>query len=126
MPMTSDTITAPPQLSRLVSSAALKSTLVIWVPLSDTTVAKFDHVGLNWKYVVVCSWAFLSARITIHAIGNSEKTNQMTSPTSAVTELGERRLCPGSSSLRVGLNLLSAMIFRTPLPQHGAAPCRAR
>ena len=49
MPMTSETITAPPQLSRLVSIAVLKSTLVIWVPLSDSTVAKFDHVGLNWK-----------------------------------------------------------------------------
>ena len=49
MPITSDTITAPPQLSRLVSIADLKSTQVICVPFSDSTVAKLDHVGLNEK-----------------------------------------------------------------------------
>ena len=49
MPITRETMTAPPQLIRLVSSDALKSTLVIWVPLSDNTVAKFDQVGLKEK-----------------------------------------------------------------------------
>src|SRR5215208_6627130 len=98
MPITSDTITAPPQLIRLVSSDALKSTLVISVPLSERTVAKFDQVGLNWKYVVVCCSAFFSASTTIHAIGNSEKMNQKSRPASAATEPIENRFSPGSSS----------------------------
>src|SRR5215470_17367670 len=105
MPISRETITAPPQLIRLVSSEVLKSTLVIWVPLSDNTVAKFDHVGLNWKYVVVCCSAFFNASRIIHAIGNSEKMNQNTTPMSAATDPIDSRFCPGSSSLLVRVNL---------------------
>ena len=60
--------------------------------------------------MVVCSSAFFSARITIHTIGNSEKTNQPISPTSATTDPTPSRFWPGRSSLRVGLKLVNAMV----------------
>src|SRR3954467_11153214 len=75
MPTTSETITAPPQLIRLVSSDVLKSTLVRSLPLSESTVAKLDQLGLNWKYVVVCCASFFNASRIIQMIGNNEKTN---------------------------------------------------
>jgi hypothetical protein len=74
--------------------------------LSDNTVAKFDHVGLNWKYVVVCCCAFFSARSTIHTMGNSEKTNQKINPTSAATDPALSRFRPGRSSLLVNVNAM--------------------
>ena len=50
MPITSETITAPPQLSRLVSIAGLKSTLVSSVPRWLTARWRSSSsVGVNAK-----------------------------------------------------------------------------
>src|SRR5918996_3510894 len=99
MPITSDTITAPTQLTTLVKIACVKLTLVKRVPSSESTMAKFSRVGVNAKYVLICSALVLSASSTIQTSGNSENTNHTSSAASAPTDAGENRRWPGPSSL---------------------------
>ena len=58
--------------------------------------------------MVVCCSAFFSARMNIQMIGNREKTNQKTRPTSAASAPMDQRFWPGRSSLR---EVLSAMAY---------------